>query len=262
VLVVGHVGDAETFREGDGGVVIACVLAGGSGTRLGADANKVLLPIRGRRSILDESIHTFELCEAVDHIVVVARHQDQHIISRRIKEERITKVRTVVPGGSTRHGSEQAGFEAVRALLAPGAGVTDVVLVHDGARPFVTIDLVVRLVEAAQREGGAVPGLNIQGVLWTLRDGRPVGTVPSEYARRLRRMQTPQAFRAGPLLEAYAAAAAAGFDGVDTAATVERFASLETVVVESDPRNLKVTTRADLAVARRLAGQFTDGAWL
>jgi 2-C-methyl-D-erythritol 4-phosphate cytidylyltransferase len=149
---------------------------------------------------------------------------------------------------------------ALRAAEEVGAATDDdVILIHDGARPFLTHRLVTALVDAAREVGGAVPGIPVTGVLWDLGDrARPQ---PAAAARSLRRMQTPQAFRARTLLAAYAAADTDGFDGVDTASTVERYTSLAIRVVTSDPRNLKITTPVDLEIARALVPSFIDGTW-
>ena len=76
------------------------------------------------------------------------------------------------------------------------------------------------------------------------------------------RVQTPQVFRARPLLEAYRASVAAGFEGVDTAETIERFSTLEVAVVPGDDRNIKITFVEDLFRAEELAANWDDGRWV
>ncbi len=78
----------------------------------------------------------------------------------------------------------------------------------------------------------------------------------------LRRVQTPQVFHARPLLEAYLASVAAGFEGVDTAETVERFSDLEVKVIPGDPRNIKITFVEDLFVAEEYALEWDKGEWV
>jgi 2-C-methyl-D-erythritol 4-phosphate cytidylyltransferase len=244
-------------RANGSGTVVACVLAGGSGTRLGAEVNKVLLPL-GTGTVLGTSLTTLDRTAAVDHVVVVARDADLAEVTAMVRRLGLARVRSVVPGGATRHGSEVA---ALRAAEEVGAATDDdVILIHDGARPFLTHRLVAALVDAARDVGGAVPGIAVTGVLWDL--GEPVRPRSAGATRPLRRMQTPQAFRARTLLAAYADADADGFDGVDTASTVERYTSLAIRVVASDPRNLKITTPVDLEIARALTPSFVDGAWV
>ena len=146
-------------------------------------------------------------------------------------------------GGPTRHASEA---RALRTLAADvEAGRTDVVVVHDGARPLAPAALFTAVVEAARARGGALPGAPVTGVLT-----RALQRVPSDLVG----VQTPQAFRAGPLLAAYRRADDDGFEGTDTAACFGRYADLPVVAVASGPANLKVTWPEDLALAEELLG--------
>jgi 2-C-methyl-D-erythritol 4-phosphate cytidylyltransferase len=152
----------------------------------------------------------------------------------------------VVTGGATRQGSELAALRHIAADIR--AGHVDTVLIHDGARPLATAELVRAVLRVARADGGAVPGL--------LRDDLAVagpGDTLTGPADGLVAVQTPQGFRAAPLLDAYEAAAAAGFDGTDTAACMAEFAPHVTVRwVPGSADNIKVTYPHDLAVAERL----------
>jgi 2-C-methyl-D-erythritol 4-phosphate cytidylyltransferase len=150
----------------------------------------------------------------------------------------------IVEGGDTRFRSELAALEALADRV--GVGRIDLVLVHDGARPLVTADLIARVVAEARRSGGAVPATPSPPLL-ARRDG---DLVPVE--GEVVSVQTPQGFLARPLLEAFRAAAAAGFEGTDTSSTIERFSDLAVTVVPGDPDNIKVTWPTDLERAARL----------
>jgi 2-C-methyl-D-erythritol 4-phosphate cytidylyltransferase len=223
------------------------------------DRNKVYLPLTGRPA-LALPLATLEASEDVSSIVVVSRVGDDMSLAEVLDLVRPGKVRATVHGGASRHASEQAGLDAVRALRAEGSRV-DHILVHDGARPFLTLDLLDRLVRAARRCGGAIPTLALPGTVFAA-DGAVVRPVPSA---DLVTVQTPQVFLAEVLLHAFAAARADGFDGVDTAQVVEHYAGAGAPVVVAavpgDPRNLKITTEADVAVARALAEVFVAGRW-
>ena len=245
------------------GRVIAMVLAGGSGTRMGTDANKVYLPLADV-PILAYSLIAFEACAAVTDIVLVARPADAALTADAVVRARAGKVRVTVPGGATRQGSERAGLTAVGAL--DGVTPDDLVLIHDGARPFVTVELIGSLVTAARAHGGAIPGLPFTSAVHEL--GAADARLRSVDTAALRRVQTPQAFPLGVLVDAYAAARANGFDGVDTADTVRHHhvgaqpaTPCSIAIVSGDARNLKVTTPEDLAVATDLAAQWTHGGW-
>ena len=244
--------------------VIAVVLAGGSGTRMGTDANKVYLHL-GDVPILAYSLMAFEACAAVTDIVLVARPADAALAANAVDRAAAGKVRATVPGGATRQSSELAALAAVGAL--DGATADDLVLIHDGARPFATVELIESLVAAARARGGAIPGLPFGSAIHELdaADGRLRAVDTSSLCR----VQTPQAFRLGVLVDAFAAARAAGFDGVDTADTVqhhhaaddEQSADGSIAVVAGDVRNLKVTNPDDLVLAADLASRWANGQW-
>ncbi len=227
----------------------AIVLAGGSGSRVRREVNKVYLPV-GERPLLSYSLAAFAAFEPVERLIVVIRPEDR---ARAVDVlERVGVTATLVPGGPTRHASEAAGIDAV------DAPADALVAIHDGARPFLTLELLERLFSTAARHGGAVPGLPIEGPLERIgADGmlRPADT------SRLRRMQTPQVFRAGPLREAYHRAGDVGFEGVDTAETVGRFSDLDVRVVPGDPANLKVTFVEDFFTAEDLARRWSPKGW-
>jgi 2-C-methyl-D-erythritol 4-phosphate cytidylyltransferase len=234
--------------------VAAIVLAGGRGSRVQHDVNKVYLPVR-ERDMLEYSLETVHRSVVVDRVVLVVRVEDVSRAENLITQMLPSKPTEVVIGGATRHESEQAGLEA----LAPAidAGEIAVVAIHDGARPFMTLRLLEDVVAAARARGGAVPGLRVEETVYRVEGpvAQPVD------AASLRRAQTPQAFRARPLLEAYRRAAAAGVEGVDTAETVERFSDLRVAVVPGDPRNIKVTFVEDLFQAEEYALVWDKGAW-
>ena len=220
----------------------AVVLAGGSGRRLRAGTNKVYLQVGGR-ALVEWSLDAMQASPLVDDVVLVVRPADRDAASALVAAGR-TKVRAVVDGGPTRHDSEQAALDVVADRIASGA--VDLVLVHDAARPFVDPALLARLVAAARTYGGAIPGLGVHVPVFRR---RPDGWAQRVPTGDLRRVQTPQVFRARPLLESYTAAHAEGFRGVDTAHSVARYTKLQIAVVEGDEGNVKITYADDLRAA-------------
>jgi len=223
----------------------AILLAGGSGTRLGTGDNKAYLPLGGH-PLLVWSLTTFERCTLIDDVVLVTREEDRGRVRAAADAAGVTKLRAIVVGGATRHASEQAGLDAIADRIEDGT--VALVAIHDAARPFVSDDLLVRLLGTAAERGGSAPGLPV-GPPFLVRTGADEVVWTDD----LRRMQTPQAYRARPLLDAYRAATAAGFHGVDTAETVEHHGDLDTVVVPGDPDNRKVTFADDLRAAEERA---------
>jgi 2-C-methyl-D-erythritol 4-phosphate cytidylyltransferase / 2-C-methyl-D-erythritol 2,4-cyclodiphosphate synthase len=149
-------------------------------------------------------------------------------------------------GGGSRQQSVLAGLEAL-AGAAP-----DIVLIHDAARPFPSVDLVARAIEAAERHGAAAPGTAMSDTVKQVdADGRVVATPPRS---TLRAVQTPQAFRFPLILAAHRRAAAAGVGDLTDDVAVAEWAGAPAYVFEGDPGNVKVTTMQDLkAVEARLA---------
>lgn len=219
----------------------AVVLAAGSGTRVGAGRNKVLLPLDGQ-PVLVRAVRTVLQVEGVHRIVLVVRPDEREQVRDAVAPHLGPHDLWVVDGGSERHDSE---WRALQVLADEIDGrELDVVAVHDAARPLARPELWRTVVDAAAAHGGALPARPTSGVLRT--DGTPVPGLAA--------VQTPQAFRAAPLLAAYRAADAEGFRGSDTAACLERYGppDLRLVGVPTGPDNLKVTFAEDLALAEAL----------
>jgi 2-C-methyl-D-erythritol 4-phosphate cytidylyltransferase len=223
----------------------AVVLAGGSGPRIGAAGNKAYLPVAGR-PLVSWALRAFAAVPEVRRLVLVIRAADRAAAERTVAAEVGVPVEVIL-GGVARHDSEHQAL----AHLAPAirAGELDVVAIHDGARPVIDPVLIGNVLAAADRHGGAIPGLALPDLAVAGPGGEPA---PVPAGRRLVRVQTPQAFRAGPLLAAYQAAARDGFAGTDTAACVECYTGVPVHCLPGDPRNIKVTYPADLLVAERL----------
>jgi 2-C-methyl-D-erythritol 4-phosphate cytidylyltransferase len=220
------------------------ILAAGSGSRVGAEVNKVLLPLDGV-PVLAHSVRTALDLPGVDPVIVVCRRGEEDDVATALGPHLGARDVLLVPGGSTRHQSEQAAFDVLTARFEQGE--VDVVVVHDGARALAPASLFEQVIATAREAGGAVPTVELAGLIprdpsTSLPPGDLVG------------VQTPQAFRAVPLLEAYRAAASEGFDGTDTAACLERYRpDLAIVPVPAGPGNLKVTYAEDLVAATRLS---------
>ncbi len=224
---------SEPGGSGGAGATWALIVAAGEGARLGIDRPKAFASLGGR-PLLAESIDRLDACPLVDAIVVAAPPGWEEPVILLAEEIAASKVVSCVTGGQTR-------AESVRAALAEVPGEAVVVLVHDAARPLVD-DAVVERVLGPLAEGfdGAVPGLPIPDTVKRV-DGRAVIETIDRAA--LVGAQTPQAFLADALRRAYSG----DLEGAtDCASLVER--SGRVAVVEGDPRLLKVTTPADLAL--------------
>jgi len=216
------------------------ILAGGSGSRVGAETNKVLLPL-GDTTVLGQSVLTALGVPDLERLVIVVREGDEDGVREAVSPLLGDREVLLVPGGATRHASE---WHALQALADDvDGGRLDVVAVHDGARPLAGTALFEETLAAAREHGGALPVVDLPGLLG--RDLRRVTGGPAG-------VQTPQAFRAAPLLEAHRRAATDGFESTDTAACFERYSDLPVVAVHGGAGNLKVTFPEDLVVAESL----------
>jgi len=212
------------------------IVAAGSGSRVGASVNKVLLPLLDA-PVLVWSVRAALSLHDVRRLLLVVRPGEADVVSAAVAPHLGNREIGMVEGGDTRHASEWNALVA----LAPEieAGEIDVVAVHDGARPLADTELFEATIAAARSHGGAIPVVALTGVLGAA--GDLVG------------VQTPQAFRAPDLLAAYRAAARDGFDGTDTASCFERYTDLGIAAVPSSDTNLKITFAEDIALAERLA---------
>lgn len=216
------------------------IVAAGTGTRLGGSVPKQLVDLGGR-PVLAWSLLAFR-DSGVESLVVVANrdHEEQTeaVVSAAAPNAR------VVAGGSTRTASVRAGLGAI------GSGEHDLVLVHDAARPLVTPRLVRSVIEAAEAVGAATAAVPARDTL-VRAAGRLIEATVDRSA--IHHVQTPQGFSALLLLRAHEVAVAAGDDdATDDAGLVARHLGVDVAIVEGEDTNLKITTPADLVVARAL----------
>ena len=223
---------------------VVIIVAGGSGTRFGAEVPKQFLVLRGK-PILMRTIAAFEeaLC-GVDHELVVTLPADQFGLWRELCDQYAFLVRhRVVAGGKTRWHSVKNALDSID----DSAGI-DVIAVHDGVRPLASLGLIGRVLDEARHSGAAIPVVMLNDSV------RQVMGETSHAMDRssLRAVQTPQAFGARLLLEAYSQPFEPAF--TDDASVVER-AGHSVALVEGDPKNLKITRPMDLALAEYLLNQ-------
>ena len=212
----------------------AVILAGGSGSRMGAAVNKVLLPLRGVPVVV-RSVRAF--AGIADALVIVARDGDEAQIHRWLAAEGLQA--QVVHGGETRQDSVWNGLCALPAEC-------DRVMIHDGARCLVdegTIRRVMASVEACGTGVAAVPAVDTFKIVGE--DGCVAGGLDRA---TLRAMQTPQGFDIALIRRAHEAARTERFIGTDDAALVERL-GLPVRLVDGDRRNIKLTTPEDMMIA-------------
>jgi 2-C-methyl-D-erythritol 4-phosphate cytidylyltransferase len=234
--------------------VVAIIPAAGLGTRMAPArggkghkpaASKQFAELNGT-PILVHTLRKFAASRQVAEILVALRKREIAGFRERLEKEGgelSQKKIQLVEGGDHRQQSVANALAAIKA--APG----DVVLVHDAVRPFVTAEIIAEVVRAAEKHGAAIAGLpavdTIKQVDRTAEGAVVTATVPRE---RVVMAQTPQGFRYEVIKKAFDEAAADGFVGTDEASLVER-SGHDVAVVMGSPRNIKITTPADMELA-------------
>ena len=207
--------------------------AAGSGKRMGAGQNKLFLHLVGR-PILVHTLLVFEQDKNCTGIWLAVKDEERPFIKSLIEQYNITKVKGLPTGGQERQHSVHSCIKEMNAV--------DVVLVHDAARPFITIPIISELSKIAYEKGAAIAGVRAKDTMKVVHNGLIKETVDRE---SLWMIQTPQAFRYDLLAEAADVAEKVGFLGTDEAMLVERLGH-QIHIVESSYENVKMTTQEDL----------------
>jgi len=225
---------------------IAAILpAAGLGTRMGAETPKQFLELAGTPIVI-LSLRRIASCPMVTDIIVATRGDEIARLEERVARERFKQTVRVVKGGDSRQ-------DSVARALREVPPETEIVLVHDAVRPFVTVEQIVRVIEEARLCQAAILGIPAMDTVKEVkRASLPedvaliTATVPRE---RVVLAQTPQAFATKILQEAFARAQADGVSASDEAGLVERLGRDVHVVLGSE-RNMKITRPADMDLAR------------
>jgi len=220
--------------------IFALLPAAGMGKRMGAGCNKQYLLLDGE-PILAHTLRVFQEAPFIAGIYLVSPEQEIPFCRHEVVERYgFSKVQAIVAGGAERQHSVFNGLKAMQ-----GVEPDDLVLIHDGVRPFVPVGVLEKAAQAADQFGAAVVAVPVKDTVKVARGGVVVETPPRE---ELWLAQTPQAFRYGLISAAHQAAAAEGFLGTDDASLVER-QGCQLHVVMGDYRNIKITTPEDMVLA-------------
>ena len=222
--------------------VAALIPAAGRGRRMAEELPKAFLPMDGT-PLLAHTLRQFEASRGVEEVVVLAPPGNGvQLAEELVKRFGFTKVSRIIPGGAERQDSVYAGLKA----LGPEM---DLVLIHDGARPFITPDLIDRIVAETRVLKAVVAAIPVRDTIKEIgEDGRVLKTLNRD---RLWEIQTPQGFHYSVLLKAYEKAFQDRYYGTDDAALVERL-GIGVKVIQGSRFNIKITTPEDLAVGEAI----------
>jgi 2-C-methyl-D-erythritol 4-phosphate cytidylyltransferase len=229
--------------------VIVIIPAAGLGTRMASAAGKATRAEKSKQFLeiggVPVLVHTLRKFAgpSIHRIVVAMRKSEAAGFRKQIEAEAFAKKVEIVEGGENRQES------VANALRAVKAADNDIVLVHDAVRPLIDTDVIASVIAMAQKTGAAIAGVpaidTIKQVDRTANGAVVTSTIPRE---RIVNAQTPQGFRFAVIKKAFDEAVAEGFTGTDEASAVERMGH-DVAVVMGSPRNIKITTPADLELA-------------
>lgn len=238
---------------------IAIVLSAGSGKRMNSDTKKQYLLIKDK-PIIYYSLKTFQESNVIDEIVLVTSPEDMEYVSGEIVAKfGFTKVKSITAGGKERYNSVYNGMKA--------AGECDYIFIHDGARPFITEEIIERAYLVLGQNGSAVVGMPVKDTIKIVDKNCDVSATPNRSS--VWQVQTPQCFEYNVAMKAYenliseektGALAKRGIQVTDDAMVVETFlqdtSNVRVRLVEGSYENIKITTPEDL----RIAEIFLDNA--
>lgn len=217
--------------------VIPCA---GVGERLGDPRGKPFVELKDKPLIV-HTLEVFEQCSLIDKVIVIGHPDRLPDLEKLVNEYELSKVRAVVPGGAERKDSVANGIKAVDED-------TDFVVIHDGARPFVTPELIERMLESCDQQIGVVAALPVKPTIKRV-DPKTHEIIETLKRSELWDIQTPQIFAKEVILRAYQQGA--GLEVTDDASLVEH-PGFKVKVVEGDQQYIKITTPQDLVLAEQL----------
>lgn len=228
------------------GKATALIMAAGKGTRMNADINKQYMEIAGI-PVLARTLGAFQKCDEIDSIVIVINEDELNLCKKNIVERyNFTKVKALVSGGSERQNSVYKGL----CSLEDKDGL---VLIHDGARPFVSQQNIIDCISAIKKYGACGVGVRLKDTLKISdRDGF-VAQTPDR--TNLWSIQTPQGFYIPIILAAHEKAIQDDFLGTDDMMLVER-QGIPVKIVEGSYQNIKITTPDDLIIGESISAKM------
>ena len=217
----------------------AIIVSAGKGQRF-MEGRKKQFFLLADKPILTHTLDKFENCPLIDSILLVVGQEDMdYCLKEIIEKNRYRKISQIVPGGKRRQDSVKNGMDAL-------SRDANIVVIHDGVRPFVTREMIEDSIHSAQRFGAVVMAMPVKE---TIKMANADGTVLKTLDREsLWQIQTPQTFQAHVIKEAYQKATENGFVGTDDASLVERL-GMKVHILPGSYTNIKITTPEDLILA-------------
>ncbi|MGQ9636933.1 MAG: 2-C-methyl-D-erythritol 4-phosphate cytidylyltransferase [Thermodesulfobacteriota bacterium] len=227
----------------------AIIVSAGKGQRLRGGKKKQFFSLAGK-PILSHTLAPFEMCPLIRSILLVVGEEDlEYCLKEVVEPFRYQKVSKIIPGGKRRQDSVKNGIDAL-------PKDTEIVVIHDGVRPFVTPEIIEASIERALRSGAVIVAVPVKD---TIKRATSDGTILETLDRSsLWHAQTPQTFKASILREVYNKGISEEFIAPDDASIVERL-GIKVHLLLGSYSNIKITTQEDLAFAHFLLQMKTKG---
>lgn len=234
--------------------IIALITAGGSGLRMRSDTRKQYIEI-GRKPILAHTLNNFHVTDSISEIALTAPEDDFDFVKNDILDKyNLKKVNYLIRGGEKRQDSV---FHALKEIQAD---VNDIILIHDGVRPFISHDIIEKCIISLNKADCSVVGIEPVNTIKTCSEGLISGTLDRS---SLVSVQTPQTFRYGFIRKCHEMASSDNFYATDDSALAEKYG--EKIlgrkplisIVEGNSFNIKITNQNDLVIADALLEYLT-----
>ena len=226
---------------------VAIIPAAGAGLRMREERAKQFLDLNGR-PLLGVTLERFQVCRAVDSIILVVPSQEEEYCKKEIVDQyELTKVKKVVAGGDRRQDSVRLGLEA-------SEGDYGLVLIHDGVRPFVDSSLIERVVAIAHRDRAVITALPAKETVKKV--DRNSMVIKTYDRQQMWLVQTPQVFRYEDIMAAHQKAFSEGWEDMTDDALLMEKMGIPVKVIQGSEYNIKITTPHDLELARFLLKKY------
>lgn len=221
-------------------MISAIILAGGKGKRMGSKVSKQYIELKGK-PILYYTLKKFQSCKEIDKIILVLPKDEIEYCTKEIIEKYSLKVDLIIEGGKERQDSVYNSLQKIND--------SELVLIHDGARPFVSERIIKEGIEYAKLYGAAAPGITPKDTIKIIDENRFSAATPDRSS--LVAIQTPQIFRLNIIKECHNRVKASNINVTDDTMVVELYDN-KVYLYEGEYTNIKVTTPEDLILAEKL----------
>lgn len=223
--------------------VIAIILGAGMGSRMELGYNKIFFAFK--KPLICYTIEAFENTECVDEIIIVRAKNEGREFEEIIKKNKYKKVFKIIEGGKTRQDSSRLGVESAREAM--------IVVIHDGARPFITSKIILNSVELARKNESNIVAVAVKDTIKQVDKNKIIRKTVDR--SELWAAQTPQTFEYDLILKAHQDAYKNNYIGTDEASLVER-AGEKVQIIEGSYNNIKITTQEDLLLAELIIKKY------